>query len=60
MLQNVPDLLTKAETAELLSVSLKTLERWEKEGLLHPVRISRSVRYRRDDIETLIARQASA
>jgi predicted site-specific integrase-resolvase len=60
MLQNVPDLLTKAETAKLLSVGLKTLERWEKQGILVPVRISRSVRYRRDDIESLIQKQASA
>jgi excisionase family DNA binding protein len=60
MLQNTPDLLTKAELADYLQVSVKTLERWEKDGLLHPIRLSRSVRYRRDDVEALIARQASA
>jgi excisionase family DNA binding protein len=60
MLQNVPELLTKAETADLLSVGLKTLERWEKQGLLHPIRISRTVRYRRDDIEALLKQERSA
>jgi len=60
MFKDVPDLLTKTDTAKLLHVSIKTLERWEKDGLLHPIRISRSVRYRRDDIEALIERQASA
>jgi len=60
MFQNVPELLTKNETADLLSVGLKTLERWEKQGILVPVRISRSVRYRRADIEALIAHDRAA
>ena len=62
MLQNEPRLLTKAEAAALLRVSLKTLDRWRAAGVLRPVEIGegiRSVRYRRDDIEALIERRAS-
>lgn len=54
MEQNVPGpLLTKPEVAALLKVSLKTVERWEKLGILHPIRMSRSVRYRSEDIHAL-------
>ncbi len=53
-------ILTKQETADLLKVSRKTLDRWEKDGLLVPFRIGVNVRYRREDVETLIAGQRSA
>lgn len=59
MLQNAP-LLTKAEAARMLLVSERTLERWNKSGILRPVYFGRrSVRYRRDDIEAFIARGAA-
>lgn len=54
---NKPELLTKSETADLLRVSVKTVERWEKDGILNPIRIARSVRYRRTDVQALIAGQ---
>lgn len=53
-------ILTKQETADLLKVSRKTLDRWEKDGLLVPFRIGVNVRYRREDVEALIAGQRSA
>lgn len=52
-------ILTKQETADLLSVSLKTLNRWEKDGILVPFRIGVNVRYRRADIEELIGRKSA-
>lgn len=52
-------ILTKQETADLLQVSLKTLRRWEKDGILIPFRIGVNVRYRRADIEELIGRKSA-
>ena len=53
-------ILTKQETADLLKVSRKTLDRWERDGILVPFRIGVNVRYLRDDVETLIAGKRSA
>jgi len=47
-------LLTRKETAALLRVSLSTLERWEQSGLLTPIRLGGTVRYRRTDIDALL------
>lgn len=52
-------ILTKQETADLLQVSLKTLGRWEKDGILIPFRIGVNVRYRQADIEELIGRRSA-
>jgi len=55
------DLLTTAEAAELLRVTVKTLERWEKAGKLIPNRLPGGhKRYRRTDLDDLIADRASA
>jgi len=62
MLQNPPALLTKAETADLLRVSVKTLDRWRAAGLLVPIELGegvRSIRYRREDVEALIGRASA-
>lgn len=51
--QPLKQLLTPAETAELLSVKEQTLSVWRCRGAhgLPFVRVGRSVRYRRADIE---------
>lgn len=48
-------LLTRREACDLLKISLSTLERWERDGRLVPLRMSPAViRYRRSDITRLI------
>lgn len=48
------DLLLAAEAAQLLRVTVKTLERWEKGGKLECVRLpGGSRRYRRADIDAI-------
>lgn len=49
-----PATMTRKEVAEELSVSLKTLERYEASGYLVPVRIGRNVRYRTSDVEEVL------
>jgi len=51
------DLLTPAEAARVLRVSPKTLPRWRWSGDGPDfVRIGRSIRYRRADLESFIRR----
>lgn len=47
-----PDWLTKAEAAERLSVSLRTLERWIARGLLPAARVGSLVRISREQFES--------
>ncbi len=44
--------LTRKEAANLLSVSLPTLNEWTKEGKVTGYRISSRVRYKRSELET--------
>ena len=54
-------IMTRQEVADVFKVSLKTLQRWEKAGLLVPLRVGVNVRYRREDVQKLIdSEQASA
>ena len=54
-LNDLEELLTPRETAKALSISTRTLSRWEEAGLLHPIRLtSRVVRYSLADIKRLI------
>jgi predicted site-specific integrase-resolvase len=47
--------ITKRETAELLHIKPRTLEAWEKRGLVKPIRpTKRSPRYRLSEIIALI------
>lgn len=39
-IQNLPDLLTVREVADLLRVSPLTIKRWGKKGKLPPIRIN--------------------
>ena len=51
------DLLTRKQVAELLEISITTLKRWEKKGLLRPVHIGpKLIRYRAVDVAALIKR----
>ena len=53
--QNKPDqLLTRSQVSEKLRVTLSTLWRWEKQGILTPIRIGSKVRYRLSDVEKAI------
>ena len=56
---NTLKLLRIKEAAELLGVNPETLRRWDKEGLLKPIRVGlrRGVgdrRYKQEDIEQFI------
>ena len=44
-------LLTRKEVAEIFGVNQSTLWRWQKRGILIPIKIGGKVRYRRSDIE---------
>ena len=39
-IENLPDLLTVREVAEILRVSPLTIKRWGKRGKLNPIRIN--------------------
>jgi excisionase family DNA binding protein len=53
-------ILTKREAADLLRISIRTLERWERMGKISPTRLSPgTVRYRKSDIERLIEEGAA-
>ncbi len=51
----LPAVLRAAEVAELFGVCLRTLRRWEGRGLLIPARVGRTLFYRTQDIELLVA-----
>jgi excisionase family DNA binding protein len=46
------DYLTRKEAAQLLSISLPTLNEWTKTGLVQGYRIASRVRYKRAELET--------
>jgi excisionase family DNA binding protein len=51
-------LLTQQQLADELQVSMRTLERWRQEGTGPAfVRVGRSLRYRRSDIDAWLERQ---
>lgn len=53
------DLLSRKFVARLLSVHVATIKRYERAGKLPAVRFnSRSVRYKRTDVESLIAKSS--
>lgn len=47
-------LYTVNETSRLLRVKRQTIGEWEKRGLLCPIRIGRTIRFRRSDLMKLI------
>lgn len=53
-------MMTTAEVAERLRVSTQTVSRWAKSGTLMSVRIGGVLRFRRSDIDALVAAEATA
>ena len=49
------DALDAADVARLLKVKKRTIYEWAAEGHLPSIRIGRTVRFRRADIEALLA-----
>ena len=50
----MPSLLTTDEVKEALRVTRQTLSAWNRRGILKPVKISRVLRYKRDDVLRLL------
>lgn len=46
--------ITREEAAKILNVTVQTLWRWAKEGILTPVKIGTKVLYRATDIEKML------
>ena len=53
-------LLRRSEVAELLGVSIRTVNRLAERGELEVVRIGRGARFRADDVRALIDRSREA
>lgn len=55
-LENLPDLLTVREVAQILRVSTLTIKRWGKRGKLTPIRINSrgDRRYKKEAIQWLL------
>lgn len=60
-LEDLPDLLTVREVAELLRVSPLTIKRWGKRGKLVPIRINSrgDRRYKKEAVLWLLGIQSS-
>jgi excisionase family DNA binding protein len=56
----IPVLLTPAEVADALRINVRTLQRLESDGVLIPIRVGRSVRYRSDDVADLLVQRGKA
>jgi excisionase family DNA binding protein len=54
-----PALLTEAQAAEFLGVSLSTIRRWRKAGTLSAFRVGDILRYRNAVLEEFIAAHSS-
>jgi predicted site-specific integrase-resolvase len=48
------ELLTRAEVKNILKISESTVIRWEKKGILKPIKIDKKVLYELADVEELI------
>lgn len=55
-----PATYTRREVAELLKVSVRTVERWEAAGLITPLRIGGTVRFRAEDVDALVTAGGAA
>ena len=57
------DIFTRAETARMLRVSLRTLDRWAQEGLLRFIKLGDGpkapIRYQKSDIEEFLTSRSS-
>ena len=50
-----PELMTRAEAAEYLRVSVRTIDRLRAEGALSTVRVAGAVRLRRAELQLIVA-----
>jgi excisionase family DNA binding protein len=48
-------LLTRPRVCEIFGIHERTLRRWEQRGLITAVRVGRTVRFRAEEIERLLA-----
>ena len=48
------DLMTRKETAQLLSVSLVSLNAWSKKGIIQPYAIEGRVFFKRSEVESAL------
>ncbi len=48
-------LLTRAEVAELMSISVRSVDRLRKEGALQAIKVLTTVRFREEDVRRAIA-----
>lgn len=55
-----PDLLTADEVAAYFRVSLPTVSRWRREGTITGYKIGGTLRFRRSDVEKLLAPESEA
>jgi len=51
----LPEYLTRKETAELLRISLVTLNEWSKNGSLQSLRINGRIRYKRNEVASALS-----
>lgn len=51
----LPDLMTADEVAKAFRVSDQTVYRWGETGKLDQIRIGKTIRFRRSDVEALLA-----
>jgi excisionase family DNA binding protein len=49
--------LSRKEVSEFLKVSLVTIHKWTKQGLIHSYRIGRKVVYKKDEIEEALIKR---
>ena len=54
------ELLTSQEVADIFRVSTMTVTRWAKAGTIAQVRIGGTIRFRRTDVEALLASDGAA
>lgn len=60
-LEEIPEFLTIGQVADLFKIHPDTLRNWEKSGELVPLRVGprKDRKYRRQDIETIVAKMGS-
>lgn len=52
---NTPELLTAQEVGDAFRVSPSTISRWRKAGVLDSIKVGGTLRFRRSDVEALLA-----
>lgn len=51
------ELLTREETAKLLRISLPTLAKWSKQGIIHAIHMERRVLYSASEIQNILEKK---